>query len=74
MFIALSAGLTLPAGPAEPARSGTVYRSGLAGNRSKPVEFKFDFKSRSATGSERLTDRFDRFTGRFGRFTGRFDW
>jgi len=47
------------------------YRSGLAGNRSVPVEFKFKFKSRSSTGSYRYTDRFDRFTGRFDRFTGR---
>ena len=27
-----------------------VYRSGLAGNRSVPVEFKFEFKFRSTTG------------------------
>ena len=33
----------------------TVYRSGLAGNRSVPVEFKF----RSSTGSYRYTGRFD---------------
>ena len=46
-----------------------VYRINLAGNWSKPVEFKFEFKSRSATGSNRFTDRLDRFTSRFGRFT-----
>ena len=40
-----------------------VYRSGLAGYRSEPVEFKF----RRSTGS-------DRYTGRLDRFTGRFDW
>jgi len=44
-----------------------VYRSGLAGYRSEPVEFKFEFKWRSSTGSYR-------YTGRFDRFTGRFDW
>ena len=57
----------LPTGPAKPAGPVPVYRIGLAGNRSKPVEFKFEFKSRSATSSERLTGRFDQFTGRFGR-------
>ena len=36
-----------------------VYRSGLAGNRSEPVKFKFEFKSRRAIGSDRLTGRFD---------------
>ena len=46
-----------------------VYRTGLAGNQSKPVEVKFEFKSRSATGSYRYTGRLDRFTGRFGWFT-----
>ena len=40
-----------------------VYRSGLAGNRSVPLEFKF----RSSTDSYRYTGRFDRFTGRFDR-------
>ena len=44
-----------------------VYRSGLAGNRSVPVEFKFEFKFRSSTGSYR-------YTGQFDRFTCRFDW
>ena len=51
-----------------------VYRSGLAGNRSVPVEFKFEFKFRRSTGSDWYTVRLDRFTGRFGWFTGRFDW
>ena len=50
-----------------------VYRSGLAGNRSEPVKFKFEFKSRRAIGSDRLTGRLDRFTGRFDWFTGQFD-
>src|SRR6185295_5423535 len=45
-----------------------VYRSGLAGNRSVPVEFKFEFKKLSSTGSYRYTGRLDRFTGRFDRF------
>ena len=45
-----------------------VYRSGLAGNRLVPVEFKFEFKKLSSTGSYRYTDRLDRFTGRFDRF------
>ena len=45
-----------------------VYRSGLAGYRSEPVEFKFEFKWRSSTGSYRYTGRLDRFTGRFDRF------
>ena len=45
-----------------------VYRSGLAGNRSVPVEFKFEFKKLSSTGSYRYTGRFDRFTGRLDRF------
>jgi len=51
-----------------------VYRSGLTGNRSEPIKFKFEFKSRREIGLDRLTDRLDRFTGRFDRFTGRFDW
>ena len=37
-----------------------VYRSGLAGNRSVPMEFKFEFKFRSTTGLYRYTGRFDR--------------
>ena len=49
-----------------------VYRSSLAGNRSVPVKFKFEFKFHSSTGSYRYTGRFDRFTCRFDRFTGRF--
>ena len=46
--------------PVRPNRRGPVlvYRSGLAGNRSKPVEFK----NHSATGS-------DRFIGQFGWYT-----
>ena len=39
-----------------------VYRTGLTGNRSKPVGFKFEFKIPSATGLDRYTSRFDRFT------------
>jgi hypothetical protein len=50
-----------------------VYRTGLTGNRSKPVGFKFEFKSPSATSFDWFTDRFDQFTGRYDRFTGRFD-
>jgi hypothetical protein len=53
-----------------------VYRTGLTGYRSEQVEFKFEFKKRSSTGSYRYTGRFDWFTGRFDRFdwfTGRFD-
>ena len=45
-----------------------VYRSGLAENRSVPVEFKFEFKKLSSTGSYRYTGWLDRFTGRFDRF------
>ena len=45
------------------------YRTGLTGNRSKPVGFKFEFKIPSATGLDRYTGRFYRFTGRFDRFT-----
>ena len=41
---------------------------GLVGNRSVPVEFKFELKKLSSTGSYRFTSRFDRFTGRFDRF------
>ena len=41
--------------------------------RSVPVEFKFEFKKLSSTGSYRYTGRLDRFTSRFDRFTGRFD-
>ena len=37
-----------------------VYRTGLAGNRTKPVEVKFEFKIRCANGSYRYTGRFDR--------------
>ena len=57
--------------PDRPNRRGPVpvYRSGLAGNRSVPVEFKFEFKKLSLTGSYRYTGRLDRFTGRFDRFT-----
>ena len=36
-----------------------VYRTGLTGYRSEPVEFKFEFKRRSSTGSYRYTGRFD---------------
>ena len=39
-----------------------VYRTGLTGNRSKPVGFKFEFKSSSATGLDRFAGRFDLFT------------
>ena len=42
-----------------------VYRIGLTGNRSKPVEVKFEFKNLCANGSYRYTGRLDRF----GRFT-----
>ena len=49
-----------------------VYRSGLAGNRSVPVEFKFELKKLSSTGSYRYTGRLDRFTGRFDRFEFKF--
>jgi hypothetical protein len=59
------AGLTLPTGLAKPAGPVPVYWTGLAENRSKPIEVKFKFKSRSANGSYRLTGRFDRFIGRF---------
>ena len=56
--------------PDRPNRRGPVpvYRSGLAGNRSVPVEFKFKFKKLSSTGLYRYTGRIDRFTGRFDRF------
>ena len=54
-------------GPAKPPGSGTSIRSGLAENRSVPVEFKFELKKLSSTGSYR-------YTGRLDRFTGRFDW
>ena len=59
--------------PVQPNRRSPVpvYRSGLAGNRSEPIKFKFEFKSCRAIGSDRLTGRLDQFTG---RFTGRFDW
>ena len=61
--------------PDRPNRRGPVpiYRSDLVGNRSVLVEFKFEFKKLSSTGSYRYTDRLVRFTGRFDRFTGRFD-
>ena len=49
-----------------------VYRSGLAGYWSEPVEFKFEFKLRRSTGFDRYTGRLDRYTGRFVRYTGRF--
>ena len=32
-----------------------VYRSGLAGYRSEPVEFKFEFKLPRSTGYDRYT-------------------
>ena len=56
--------------PDRPNRRGPVpvYRSGLAGNWSVPVKFKFEFKKLSSTGSYRYTGRLDRFTGRFDRF------
>ena len=58
--------------PDRPNRRGPVpvYRSGLAGNRSVPVEFKFKFKIRSSTSSYRYTGRLDQYTGQFGRYTG----
>jgi len=62
----LTAGFTT--GPAKPPGPVPVYRSDLVGNRSVPVEFKFEFKKLSSTGSYRYTGRFDRFTGRFDRF------
>jgi len=37
-----------------------VYWSGLTGYRSEPVEFKFEFKLRRSTGSDRYTGRLDR--------------
>ena len=40
-----------------------VYRTGWTGYRLKPVKLKFEFKTRSYTGYERLTGRLDRFTG-----------
>ena len=56
--------------PDRPNRRGPVpvYRSDLAGNRSVPVELKFEFKKLSSTGSYRYTGRLDRFTGRLDRF------
>jgi hypothetical protein len=47
----------------------SVYQTGLARNRSKSVEVKFEFKILCANCSYRYTGRLDRFTGRFGRFT-----
>ena len=55
-------GFNLPTGPAKPPGSG------MAGNRSVPVEFKFELKKLSSTGLYRYTGRFDRFTDRFDRF------
>ena len=40
-----------------------VYRTGWTGYQLKPVKLKFEFKTRSYTGFEHLTDRLDRFTG-----------
>ena len=37
-----------------------VYRTGWTGYRLKPVKLKFEFKTRSYTGFEHLTGRFDR--------------
>ena len=34
-----------------------VYRSGLVGYRSEPMEFKFEFKLHRSTGSDRYTGR-----------------
>ena len=47
--------------PDRPNRRGPVpvYRSDLAGNRSVPVEVKFEFKILCANGSYRYTGRFD---------------
>ena len=36
-----------------------IYRTGLAGNRSKPVEVKLEFKILCANDSYRFTGRFD---------------
>ena len=74
--------------PDRPNRRGPVpvYRSGLARNRSVLVEFKFELKKLSSTGSYRYTGRFEfkfkfkiacvtcleRYTGRFDRFYDRF--
>src|SRR6185437_130351 len=60
-----------------------VYRTGLTGNRWKPVEFKSKFKIACVIGLNRYTGRFDRFefkskfkiacvTG-LEWYTGRFD-
>ena len=53
-------GLRYP--PVRPNRQGPVpvYRTGLVGNRSKPIEVKFEFKILCANGSYRYTGRFDR--------------
>ena len=51
----------LPSRPVRPNRT-----SGLAGYRSEPIKFKFEFKLPSSTGSYRYTSRFDQYTGRFG--------
>ena len=61
----LGPGFHLPTGPAKPPGSGTgiPVRFGR-----KPVEFKFEFKKLSSTGSYRYTGRLERFTGRFDRF------
>ena len=71
--------------PDRPNRRGPVpvYRSGLAGNRSVPVELKFEFKKLSSTSSYQYTGRFDRFEFKsklkiacvsgLERYTGRFD-
>ena len=57
--------------PDRPNRRGPVlvYRSGLAGNRSVPAEFKIEFKNLSSTGSYRYTGRFGRYTGDLKKFS-----
>ena len=57
--------------PVRPKRRGPVpvYRSGLAGNRSEPVEVKFEFKNLSSTVLYRYTGRFGRYTGDLKKFS-----
>ena len=57
-----------PSRPVRPNRRRPVpvYQFGLAGYRSEPIKFKFEFKLRRSTGSYRYTGRLDRYTGRFG--------
>jgi hypothetical protein len=64
----LRPGVFIPNGGVEPAGSGTGLPVRFV---RKPVEFEFQIKNPSATGSNRYTGRLNRYTGLVRLVTGR---